>query len=117
MAFAGLALFFELLIFGSISAWLLLAAGIALLWWQGHIKIGDTEQDTEYRQKVRRFVEDKRKHVQIDEEPVVVKRKPSSVSDDLRERINEAIREGDTEASTDTEEEQASANNSHGPVD
>lgn len=95
MAFAGLALFFELLIFGSLSAWLLLAAGVAFLWWRGQIKIGGEEKDEVYREKVRQFVQDKRKRVQLDVDELNEKRRNGefTVNEDLRERINAVINE------------------------
>lgn len=103
MAFAGLALFFELLIFGSVSAWILLAAGLALLWWNGHIKIGDDQQDEAYRQKVRAFVEEKRKHVQMaadDLDKSKAQNGTAAVDPDLRERIQIVINEAKDLAET-----------------
>jgi len=64
IAFATLALMFEIVIFNGISLWLLLAAGIGYLWWNGKIRLSDPETDAEYRQKVRDFVTEKRKRVE-----------------------------------------------------
>jgi len=63
LAFATLALMFEIVIFSGISLWLLLAAGVGYLWWNGKIRLSDPATDAEYRQKVRDFVAEKRKRV------------------------------------------------------
>ena len=118
MAFAGFALFFELLIFGSLNAWMLLVVGAGWLWWRGKIKLGSEEQDAAYKEKVRQFVQEKRKNVDINFDGFAdsfadrkEKRKNAkrvvineadetiddvdeeAVSDELRQRINEVISE------------------------
>lgn len=115
MAFAGFALFFELLIFQSLSAWLLLAAGAALLWWNGRISLG--EKDAEYKQKVRDFVKEKREQVnmttgddvvQSSAEPTKQKNQgdPSPViNPDLQRQIKQALAEDETDTDTETKAE------------
>ena len=66
MVFAVMALFFEILIFSGVSLWLLLGAGVIYLWWKGKIQLGDEERDAEYRERVRQFVQEKRKNVNFD---------------------------------------------------
>jgi len=83
LAFATLALMFELVLFNGISLWLLLAAGVGYLWYSGKISLNDAETDDAYRQKVRDFVTEKRKNVSMtmgtpverDEAPAPRKRK------------------------------------------
>ena len=125
MAFAGFALFFELLIFQSLSAWLLLAAGAGLLWWNGRISLG--EKDAEYKQQVRDFIKEKREQVnmtisddvaQASAEPTKQKNQgdPGAViNPDLQRQIKEALAEDDTEA--ETEEDKSNSNRVRIPIE